>query len=196
MVVVKALLYKVFPFFKGHKPSRLFIGIDLPESQKQHLATLITNLPNTRWSPPENYHITLQFLGNVTDNERLAVDMALRALKAESFTLELSGVHTFAYKVSSILWVGVEKHPALIALQEKIERSTQSLIRFREEKDYNPHITLAKTSMDSIAEVESFAQMHRQDHFGSLSVKSFHLYKSVSDKQGVHYQILETYHLS
>ena len=42
---------------------RLFVALDLPPALRQRLATLTGGLSGARWVPPENYHVTLRFIG-------------------------------------------------------------------------------------------------------------------------------------
>ena len=44
---------------------RLFVGIALPEDIRFQLSLLCSGLPNVRWVPPANFHITLRFIGEV-----------------------------------------------------------------------------------------------------------------------------------
>src|SRR2546423_11716573 len=54
---------------------RLFVGLEIPRAVGQALSLLRGGLPGARWVDPENYHITLRFIGDIDD--RLAHDIAL-----------------------------------------------------------------------------------------------------------------------
>ena len=56
---------------------RLFTGLEIPREVGQTLSLLRGGLPGARWIDPENYHITLRFIGDIDD--RLAHDIALAA---------------------------------------------------------------------------------------------------------------------
>jgi RNA 2',3'-cyclic 3'-phosphodiesterase len=47
---------------------RLFTGVEIPPDVGQALASLRGGLPGARWIDPENYHLTLRFIGDVDDN--------------------------------------------------------------------------------------------------------------------------------
>ena len=49
---------------------RLFTGVELPPDIGQALASLRGGLPGARWIDPENYHLTLRFIGDVDDVDR------------------------------------------------------------------------------------------------------------------------------
>ena len=46
---------------------RLFTALEIPADVGQSLALLRGGLPGARWIDPENYHITLRFIGDVDD---------------------------------------------------------------------------------------------------------------------------------
>ena len=74
---------------------RLFIGLEIPREVGQSLSLLRGGLPGARWIDPENYHITLRFIGDIDD--RLAHDIAslLDGVRRRSFDVrfgELDGV--------------------------------------------------------------------------------------------------------
>jgi len=93
---------------------RLFVALDLPRSLRERLSWMAGGLPGARWVPPENYHVTLRFVGELPGWRAEEVDHALAGLRARSFTLQLAGIgtHQKGGKVEA-LWAGVERTPAL-----------------------------------------------------------------------------------
>ena len=47
---------------------RLFVGLEIPPEVQQPLSFLRGGLPGARWIDPENYHLTLRFIGDVDDD--------------------------------------------------------------------------------------------------------------------------------
>lgn len=72
---------------------RLFIAVDIPESIRRKIAWL--DMPAAgvaRVTPPDDLHITLHFIGEVSDSLSDALQTQLRSVTASSFVVELSGV--------------------------------------------------------------------------------------------------------
>ncbi len=53
---------------------RLFVALDLPWSLREQLSGLALGLSGVRWVPPENYHITLRFIGEVPRHTAEEID--------------------------------------------------------------------------------------------------------------------------
>ena len=94
---------------------RLFAGIDLPWELRHRIAALSTSgIQGARWVPPENYHLTLRFIGEVPPHVAEEIDLSLAALRGKRLDLTLAGVGTFSKSGrANTLYVGVERNPRL-----------------------------------------------------------------------------------
>lgn len=124
---------------------RLFVAIPLPVDVCAQLAGMQTGLGNARWIDPENMHLTMRFIGEVSEPDMREIDSALASLTEPAISIGLHGLGYFERRgrVHS-LWVRVEKSDALSHLQSKIERV---LVRYGlepEKRKYTPHVTLAR----------------------------------------------------
>ena len=71
---------------------RLFVALDLPWMLRDRLSALAgAGLPGARWVPPENYHLTLRFIGETPRHRAEDIDTALAGLRARGFSLTLAG---------------------------------------------------------------------------------------------------------
>ncbi|OMF32689.1 RNA 2',3'-cyclic phosphodiesterase [Paenibacillus sp. FSL H8-0259] len=131
---------------------RLFIAIPLPEALRYYLknesARVSSGLKFARWTHFEDFHITLQFLGDTPKEDIPALFAALRkvSLSSKGFQLKLGEWGTFGLPDSPrVLWTGVsgELEP-LRELQKKVVSATLPLGFTAETRTYNPHLTVAR----------------------------------------------------
>ena len=124
---------------------RLFIAIALPREVRDDLARLQRGLRSARWIAPENFHLTLAFLGELEGTEAADVDAALSSLRLPSFTLRLEGVGVFGEgRKLRALWAGVAQNEALCRLQAKVVRAVESAGQPPAARKFKPHVTLAR----------------------------------------------------
>src|SRR5207247_10164380 len=78
---------------------RLFTGIEIPPDIGQSLATLRGGLPGARWIDPENYHMTLRFIGDVDEIIAREVVSLLARVRRRSFELRVEDLKSFGGRV-------------------------------------------------------------------------------------------------
>jgi RNA 2',3'-cyclic 3'-phosphodiesterase len=132
---------------------RAFIAVGLPEGLKKELAELEAQLkknspPVVKWVDPNSIHITLKFLGEVSED---SIDELMLAIEESSqgmspFKLEVSEVGAFpSLDRVQVIWVGVKGEIEKIAqLQKRIESNTEQLGFPHESRAFNPHLTLGR----------------------------------------------------
>jgi 2'-5' RNA ligase len=167
---------------------RLFVGLDLPWMLRQRLSMLAGGIPGARWIPPENYHLTLRFIGEVPGHRAEEIDLALSGLRARGFSLSLSGVGTFEKAGRAVaLWVGVERNPQLELLQGKIETALQRIGLEPERRRFAPHVSLARLDNVAEAKLASFVQGHNLFRAEPVPVEHFTLFSSRLGKEASAY---------
>jgi 2'-5' RNA ligase len=178
---------------------RLFVGIPLAATVTEQLSAIAARLRSRgdglRWSAPESWHITLQFLGN-TDQEHYACVVArLRELHAPPVPISLEGLGLFDR--SGILFAGVRLTPELLSLQARITEATALCGFLPEARPYQPHITLARGKRErqpqSLQELK--AKLNHHPNFTRFVCQQFLLYESFLDSAGSRYQIRERFDL-
>ena len=130
---------------------RVFIAINLPEEVKKELAKFYDKWPElpAKWVSEYNLHITLEFLGDLTDVEIADVCKAVAdvAKKHNSFSIDLNKIVYGPPKKNPprLVWVNGEKSDELIYLKEDLQEYLLNKISFKPEgKGFIPHITLAR----------------------------------------------------
>ncbi|MBS7811260.1 RNA 2',3'-cyclic phosphodiesterase [Roseococcus pinisoli] len=163
---------------------RLFVALDLPQEVKVRLAAMAGGIPGVRWVPPENYHLTLRFIGEVPGHMAEEVDLALAHIRAKPFELSLAGLGTFEKggRVQS-LHVVAERTPGLAHLQAKIETALQRAGLPPERKKFAPHVTIARTDGAALPKLAGFVQAHNLFRTEPLTVEHFVLFSSRLGKE-------------
>ncbi|WP_211864139.1 RNA 2',3'-cyclic phosphodiesterase [Neoroseomonas soli] len=163
---------------------RLFVALALPSELRERVATLVGGIPGAKWVPPENYHLTLRFIGEIENWRAQEVDDALTAIRGNAFDLSLRGLGTFE-KAGRIhaLWVGVERNDAMTHLQGKVETALQRIGLPPERKRFSPHLTIARTERAPPEKVISFVQAHNLFRAEPVRVEYFTLFSSRLGKE-------------
>ncbi len=137
---------------------RLFVALNLPAAERRRLHRASRSLRESelpvRWLPPESYHLTLKFLGEVPTDEARRVELAVRdiAAKANPFPLELSDFGAFpSLRRPRVIWCGANALPQLRALKHDLEWELASLGFERELRAFHPHITLGRADPEARA---------------------------------------------
>jgi RNA 2',3'-cyclic 3'-phosphodiesterase len=175
---------------------RLFVGIEFPPELKLRLSLLQSGIAGARWIDPGNFHLTLRFIGEIDEGTAADVDEALLRLKARPFSVELAGVGVFGGDKLRTLWVGVERDPALMNLQGKIELALIRAGLPPEPRKFAPHVTLARLGDPRRGELQEFLAAHAPFRAEPLRVEAFSLIASYPTKAGSVYEDQADYPLS
>ena len=124
---------------------RLFFGLRLNEQARRAVSEAVSRLryEKGRLHEPDNYHLTLVFLG-MTPEEAVPRLLRLGRMAMEQpFELTLAP-ELGAFKDGTIVWVGVRPCPALMALQRRLSLMLVENGFPGGEGVYRPHITLGR----------------------------------------------------
>lgn len=148
-----------------------------------------------RWSTPESWHITLQFLGNVNKAQYECVVAHLRELHAAPVPIELEDLGFFDR--AGIFFAGASLTPELLALQKKVTASTIPCGFTPDDRTYRPHITLARSKgRRNAIGVESLkVKIRQQPKFSRFIAEEFLLYESLTRPTGSEYETRERFQL-
>lgn len=184
---------------------RIFIAINLPENVKKRLSDYQSKwleLP-CRWTKKENLHITLAFLGYLTDEEVVNVcDIAKEAaMKNGSFLIKLQSICYGPPKKTPprMVWVEGEESEALGKLQKDLENSLSGLsdeLTNGKSKGYSPHITLGRIKTWDFKRLEPEERPEINEKINlSFGVSSIEVMESELKRTGPEYTILESWPL-
>lgn len=172
------------------KTRRLFFALWPTDEVRQSIVETFSQLPvpiNTHIMPPHNLHITLNFVGAVTDEMKDCIHVAAGSINAQCFDFSLDCFGAFSK--AKIFWMGCHKVPAeLQQLNRLLGDAIEQCGYQRDSRVYVPHVTLLKKCVAMALDQRVFSI--------PWSVESFALVESTTDKQGVKYQVIEEYSLS
>src|ERR1044071_9755095 len=123
---------------------RLFSAIEIPQSIASRLTMLRAGLSGARWIDPENYHLTLRFIGDVDGATEHHFTLALSAIDAAPFELKLNGLGSFGGNKPRAIFAGIAPSEGLDALRRANERAAREAGLPPEGRNFKPHVTLAR----------------------------------------------------
>ncbi len=135
---------------------RIFTGLELPSNVTQSLATLRGGLPGARWIDPEDYHVTLRFIGDVDDTLAREVASLLGKVSRPPLELRLDGLSSFGGRRPRAVIAALAQTPALMELQAEHERLMQRVGLEPEGRKFTPHVTLARLRDSSSHQVADY----------------------------------------
>lgn len=170
---------------------RAFIAIRLSaevlHGLDQTLVELKKRLPKApvRWVPPQNIHLTIKFLGDVSvaSLDLLTQMLQTEALRHTAFEFSVGGIGAFpSVRRPRVVWVGVDAPPALGALQHGVEAEMARLGYEPEGRDFSPHLTLGRVNRNAgpaeLRDLSGLLESYRLGLLGTVGVDAVHLYRS------------------
>ena len=169
--------------------SRLFFALWPPEQVRQSIAEASSRLPRMkrcRDVKHGNLHITLHFIGSVTEETRNCMHTAAASVDTASFELKLD--HFGRFPRAKVLWMGCRDIPVEVRqLYEKLGVALKACGYQAEQRAFAPHITLKRKCIKP--DIPGF------DFSIPWTVNEFVLVESITHPQGVEYRIIDTYPL-
>ena len=175
---------------------RLFTGIEIPPAIGQSLAMMRGGLPGARWIDPENYHLTLRFIGDVDDNIAHEVASMLGRVKRGAFELYMEGLTSFGGRKPRAVVAAVAPVTPLLELQAEHDRLLQRLGLEPEGRKYTPHVTLARLRDSSSRQVAEYLAARGHYRSSPFEVSRFVLFSSRASVGGGPYVVEESYPLA
>lgn len=181
--------------------SHYFIAVPIKERLKEQLSTWQKNLQPLltykQWPHKDDLHITLKFLGAIGADQIQNVQHAFKRLESlDAFSVRAKGIGTFGQPDKPrVLWAGVEKNKALMALYHRVEDIASACSFTKDNRPYRPHITLAKKwqGPPSGDIVQKIKRQYRNEH-SLLNIQEVVLYQ-IHPQQTPKYEAKTVYQL-
>jgi len=186
------------------KRHRIFIAINLPEDIKNELVKYYEKWPElpAKWTSKDNLHITLEFLGDLTDVEiaDACKTVAEVAKQHKSFSINLNKiVYGPPKKIPPrFVWVNGESSDELVDLKKDLQEYLLENIKFKPEasRGFTPHITLARIREWEFRQIEPEERPEvAEDIDLTFTVESIEVMESQLKRGGPVYTILESHNL-
>ena len=162
---------------------RLFIAINLNEEMKDALIdirdTMRTYGIRGKDKPPENMHLTLAFIGEYDDPER--VKEVVESIEIRPFEMKLKGIGAFR----DLWWVGTENSAPLMAISRRLRRALAEADIPFDKKKFSPHITIIRRANGRLS--EEAADEIAACGGASMTVDHISLMRSDRGKYGMKY---------
>ena len=173
---------------------RTFVAIEISNDNIINSIKKFQSEVNINAKPvePKNFHFTLQFLGEISEEISQKIIQALRNIEFSSFNVNLKGVGAFPKsKFPRVIWVGTDNDGGnmLIQLSKKVEKALEPL-GFFSDKPFKPHITVFRIKK-KIGDITNELNRQKTIDFGIQEVTNLKLKKSELTPDGPIYSDLE-----
>ena len=181
---------------------RLFIGLPISEDIRTLLHPVYEFLSTqdriVKSVAPQNYHITVKFLGECEGNVAKAIENTFMEISvpAEGIPYTLSGLGTFPdMKKPTVLWAGLTADQnKLSSIYKNVERFSSNF-RFKEEKRvFIPHLTIARirNGRKITGDLMKYIEKNKDLYFGDSAFNRLTLFSSNLTPDGPIYKELKS----
>jgi RNA 2',3'-cyclic 3'-phosphodiesterase len=194
---------------------RLFIALDIDDAIRERMVQFVESVrsfaPDARWTKPESLHVTLKFIGEQPEAAVLKIKESMTSVVANPIDIHFRGFGFFPTpKSARVFWIGMEAGPQLAALAAAIDDTMPALGIAKEERAFNPHLTLARSPGGSgsprwrkedrpnrvFAPLQNRLATLPSPEFGTMTAREFFLYQSQLSPKGSKYTRLARFPLA
>src|ERR1700743_2246371 len=175
---------------------RLFTGLEIPAEIGQTLSSLRGGLPGARWIDPENYHVTLRFIGDIDGISANEIASMLFRVHRKPCESAVKGLSSFGGKKRRAVVANIAPSRPLIELQAELERLMQRIGLDPEGPKFTPHATLARLRAASHQDVADYLSVRGYFPTRVFTASRFVLFSSRASVGGGPYVVEDSYALS
>ena len=170
---------------------RCFLAIELNEETTDKLAAATTELRELGIDAafPKEFHITLCFFGEITEQQAADKIQKLQDLQVPTFPLKITGVGFFPNEnfVRTIWAGGSDGSAQLIQLQKTVAEK----LAYKNDFRFTPHATLARVKTPRNKEkLKPWAEQNKNREFGTTTIDKIAFKKSTLTPEGPQYETL------
>jgi 2'-5' RNA ligase len=179
---------------------RVFVALDIPEHVRNAIADYVRELAavrgGARWVRTESMHVTLKFVGETSPEKVESIRAELAGVKSNAAVqLSFRGTGFFPNaRHPRVFWAGIESSSNLEEIAREIEARLERLGIPREQRAFQPHLTLARfKSEECLPQLLAALERLGAREFGECICREFHLYESRLGRSGAVYTRLATF---
>lgn len=154
---------------------RSFIALSLrPEKPARDLVVSLSSMKGAKTVKNAEIHLTLSFLGDISEEQKDEFCRILRGIEFPAFTLRTGSVGAFPRpEKARVAFIGVNGDEVV-----KLQKLLMSRIpeEFREKREFVPHLTLSRFKVP--ADIRKVQEQYRNAAFGDYRMEKLTLYKS------------------
>ena len=160
---------------------RAFVAIEITDSKVIDVIQKFQKEIKIDARPVEskNFHFTLQFIGEITEEAAKKIGRSLQEIEFSSFELVLKGIGVFPKPESPrVVWIGTDDYGAnmLVEIAEKVKRVLEPQ-GFSPDKPFKPHITIFRIKK-RVGDISKELKNKKTDNFGIQKVSKIKFKKS------------------
>ncbi len=178
---------------------RAFISIEIPQEVREKISLIQEQLKTietpVKWVRPQSIHLTLKFLGNISEAQIPDIKNCMSAAAGgiAPFTVNIKGTGVFPnLNYPRVIWLGLhDKTDSLFRLQKGIDGCLSRIGVEAEERGFTPHLTLGRIkSLKGKNQLIRTIHIYREIEAGEIAVDKINLMKSQLNPAGAIYTIL------
>ncbi len=174
---------------------RLFTGLEIPVEVCQTLSNLRGGLPGARWIDPENYHVTLRFIGDIDGISANEIASMLFRVDRKPFEVKVQGLQSFGGRKPRAVVATIAPSKPLMDLQAELERLMQRIGLDPEGRKFIPHVTLARLHDATDRDVADYLSLRGYFPSKTFTAERFVLFSSRASTGGGPYVVEDAYEL-
>ncbi|HMN72199.1 MAG TPA: RNA 2',3'-cyclic phosphodiesterase [Rhodoblastus sp.] len=172
---------------------RIFTGLEIPPDVTTELSLLGGGLAGARWIDPDDYHLTLRFIGDIERERANDIAEGLAGIDAPPLRIRLERLAVFGADKPRALIARAANNLELTALQAEQERLIRRLGAPADTRKFAPHVTLARLRGVSAPAVGAYIEMRGDMRPLTFEARRFVLYSSRESTGGGPYQFEAVY---
>ncbi len=182
------------------KKIRAFIAFPISSELRKKLLDvqkeISKGLHHLRPAKPDGIHITLHFLGEITESQVYQIGRLMENVCEEfdPFNLECKGIGGFPdMKFPRVIWAGFDGDPGPITmLQKTLGKELEKMGFPVESRPFNPHLTIFRTKVQKqLGTIRKRAETISKESLGEVKCDTLVLFKSELSPKGAKYDKLK-----